>query len=90
MQNIQFTTHIGEDGILKVQLPAQVKNTELEVLVVFQPTSTSEKEKTVRDQGWPPEFFDKTWGSCADSPLIIDEVGVSAELDDNLETLFPY
>jgi hypothetical protein len=51
MQNIQFRTYIGEDGILKLQLPTQVKNTELEVLVVFQPTSTIEKEKTVRDQG---------------------------------------
>ncbi len=51
MQNIQFRTYIGEDGILKVQLPAQVKNTELEILVVFQQTGTPEAEKTVKDQG---------------------------------------
>jgi len=88
MQNIQFRTYIGEDGILKLQLPAQVKNTELEILVVFQPTSTPEKEKTVRDQGWPPDFFEKTWGSCADAPIIIDEAGVSTELDDDCEDMF--
>ena len=89
MQNIQFRTYIGEDGILKVQLPAQVNNTELEVLVVFQPANTPKIDKTAQAQEWPPEFFDKTWGSCAENPLIIDEAGVSADLDDNLETLFP-
>jgi hypothetical protein len=83
MQNIQFRTYIGEDGILKLQLPAQVKNTELEVLVVFQQTSTPEKDHTVTDQEWPPDFFEKTWGSCADAPITIDEAGVSTELDDD-------
>lgn len=88
MQNIQFRTYIGEDGILKLQLPAQVKNTELEVLVIFQQTNTPEKENTVGDQGWPPDFFEKTWGSCTDAPITIDEAGVSKELDDNFEDMF--
>lgn len=88
MQNIQLKTQIGEDGILRVQMPAEVKNTQLEVLVIFQPVTIPREGKTARDQGWPPDFFDKTWGSCANSPIIIDEAGVSAELDDKLEGMF--
>lgn len=83
MQNIQLKTSIGEDGILKVQMPAEVKNTQLEVLVVFQAT-TAKEEKTIH-QGWPPDFFDKTWGSCAYDTITINEAGVSTELDDKLE-----
>lgn len=87
MQNIQLKTRIGEDGILRVQMPAEVKNIQLEVLVVFQPTASKE-EKTTIHQGWPPDFFDKSWGSCADAPIIINEAGVSTELDDKLEGMF--
>ncbi|MDY7005645.1 MAG: hypothetical protein SWX82_17360 [Cyanobacteriota bacterium] len=86
MQNIHLKkAHIGEDGILKVQMPATVKNTQLEVLVIFQPTT---EEKISRHQGWPPDFFRRTWGSCADDPITIDEGGISAELDDQLEGIF--
>jgi len=42
------------------------------------------------NKGWPPNFVDKTWGSCANSPIIIDEAGVSAELDDKLEGMFNF
>ena len=63
-------------------MPVEVKNTQLEVLVVFQPITTPQKGKAVISQRWPPDFFDKTWGICADSPIVVDEAGISAELDD--------
>ena len=88
MQNIELKTYIGEDGILRVQMPGGVKSTELEVLVVFQPTKTEKLEKTARHQGWPPRFFERTWGSCADAPITLDESGVSPELDDELAGIF--
>jgi hypothetical protein len=37
MRSLQFKTHIGSDGLLQMQMPPGVKDTELEVLVVFQP-----------------------------------------------------
>jgi len=88
MQNIRLTTHIGEDGILKVQMPSEVKNTELEVLVVFQAMTPPRQEKAAQHPKWPSDFFEKTWGSCADAPIIIDEEGVSADLDDPPEEIF--
>ena len=35
MRSLQFKTHIGSDGLLQMQMPPGVKDTELEVLVVF-------------------------------------------------------
>ena len=88
MLNIRLTTHIGEDGILKVQMPSDVKNTELDVLVLFQATTSPGQDQVAKDPKWPSDFFEKTWGSCADAPIIIDEEGVSTELDNPLEDLF--
>ena len=39
MQSIQTKTYVSEDGLLKVQMPPEVKNVELDVMVVFQPSS---------------------------------------------------
>jgi hypothetical protein len=50
MKSIQLKTHIGSDGILQVQMPPEVKNVELEVLVVFQPTPSTSTRSSWRDQ----------------------------------------
>ncbi|OAB58152.1 hypothetical protein AY600_01130 [Phormidium willei BDU 130791] len=88
MLNIRLTTHIGDDGILNVQMPSDVRNTELDVLVVFQATTSPGQDRVAKDREWPSGFFEKTWGSCADDLIIIDEEGVSTELDDPPEDLF--
>ena len=43
MQSIQLKTHVGEDGLLKVQMPPEIKDMELDVMVVFQPLSNEEQ-----------------------------------------------
>lgn len=60
MQTIQLDTRVGEDGILKLELPLEMSNTDLEVVVVIQ-----RKEK----RGWPPGYFDRTAGALADDPI---------------------
>lgn len=60
MQTIKLDTRVGEDGILKLELPLEVSDTDLEVLVVVQ-----RKEK----RGWPPGYFERTAGSLADDPI---------------------
>ena len=45
MQSIQVKTHVGEDGLLKVQMPPEVKDVELDVMVVFQPSSKVEQPR---------------------------------------------
>ncbi len=43
MPSIQLKTHVGEDGLLKVQMPPEIKDMELDVMVVFQPSSNEEQ-----------------------------------------------
>ena len=45
MQSIQLKTHVGEDGLLKVQMPPEIKDMELDVMVVFQPLSKVEQPR---------------------------------------------
>ncbi|MFN5064824.1 MAG: hypothetical protein ACK4V0_04720 [Aphanizomenon sp.] len=37
MESMKIKTHIGNDKILKVELPAEFANQELEIVIVFQP-----------------------------------------------------
>ena len=39
MQSISLQSHIGNDGILKLQIPVGISNVEVEVLVIMQPLS---------------------------------------------------
>ena len=45
MQSIQIKTHVDEDGLLKVQMPSEVKNVELDVMIVFQPSLEIEQPR---------------------------------------------
>jgi hypothetical protein len=45
MQSIQLKTHVGEDGLLTVQMPPEIKDMELDVMVVFQPSSNGEQPR---------------------------------------------
>lgn len=60
MQTIKLDTQVGKDGILKLELPLDVSDTDLEILVVVH-----RKEK----RGWPPGYFERTAGSLNDDPI---------------------
>ena len=65
MTSIQLISKIGPDGLLCVPLPEEMKDQELEVLVVIQPFP----HQTKREKGWPPGFFERTYGCLADDQL---------------------
>jgi hypothetical protein len=60
MQTIKIDARVGEDGILKLELPLDMADEDLEVLVVVQ-----RKQK----RGWPPGYFEQTAGALADDPI---------------------
>ena len=65
MEMIKLKTHVGHDGILKLELPVGVMNTDLEVVVVMQkPALAVEVER----EEWLA-FVERTAGSLVNDPI---------------------
>lgn len=50
METIQLTTHIGSDGILQVKMPTEIRDTDIEVTIVYQ--SLSQNSSQPRYNAW--------------------------------------
>lgn len=57
MQTISLKTHVGEDSILQISLPANIKNTDLEITLVYQPILSLDNKKNDLSKGWEKFFF---------------------------------
>ncbi|TBR56549.1 hypothetical protein B4U84_29205 [Westiellopsis prolifica IICB1] len=75
MQSIKLKKHIGADGILHLDIPVGITDKEVEIMVIYQPIEISKPQKTPEELGWPPGFFEQTYGSCQDDPIVIDSEG---------------
>ncbi len=83
MHNIKLRSHVGSDGILHLDVPVEVTDTDLEVTVTIKPIQST-SAKTEEELGWPTGFFEKTYGICQDDPLIIDDEGTFEEREELL------
>ncbi|MBD2437053.1 hypothetical protein [Nostoc sp. FACHB-110] len=66
MESIKIRTHIGNDGILQIQLPPEIANQELDVVIVFQPVSpeiSQNTAKTPQELGYSHRFLENVIGS---------------------------
>lgn len=62
MEAIKLKTHIGSDGLLRLEMPTNVADVDAEVLVVY-------NVQRKRTQAEWEAFIDETYGSLADDPL---------------------
>ena len=79
METITLHSRVGADGLLRLQVPVKATNTELEVVLIVQPVASA-----AQSLGWPPGFFEQTYGSFDDQPLVRESQGeyeVREELD---------
>ncbi len=85
MQILTLRYRVGEDGILHLDVPVGLTDTELEVTITLKKVTPA----TITSEAleWK-KFIERTYGSCADDPIVIDDEGISAALDDNLEIIF--
>jgi len=67
MQSVKLQSWVGEDGILRLELPVMLKNMGLELLIVFQPIIPTKPDPV--DLGWPVGYFEQICGSFKDDPL---------------------
>lgn len=84
MQSITVRSHVGEDGILRLQIPVGVKDTDLEVTITVKSQTMDELEATAQSNGWPPGFFRRTAGAWIGQPLERPPQGEHEERDELL------
>jgi hypothetical protein len=82
MQTITLNSHVGEDGILHLDIPVDVINTNLKITVILQPAIESDHQEQPQGKGWPANFFAETSGCLKNSPLNIDSEGVFDDLEE--------
>ena len=88
MKTIETRSRVGADGVLRLNLPVNLPETEVDVVIVVQPLperldgnghapngATGESKDEATAKGWPPGFFEQTFGCCADDPLERPEQG---------------
>jgi len=74
MISVKTNAYVGLDGTLTVEVPTPLRETDVEVVLVVQPVPAREPPHsttalTPEELGWPPGFFERTFGSLRDDPL---------------------
>ncbi len=65
MQTITLRARSDEAGTVKLEIPTDLADREIEIVLVMQPVET----RVVDDMGYPLGYFDETYGSLADDPI---------------------
>jgi len=76
MNTIRLQQYVGDDGILKLEVPAGITQRTLDVLVVLHPLATTPVE--LDERGWPVGFFERLDSIEADDVV---ERGAQPPLD---------
>lgn len=79
MESIKVRQHIGQDGILHLDLPIGFTDREVEVMVIYQAAQSLQA---------PEPSLASLYGVCADDPIVLDDLGISSALDDDLTGAF--
>ena len=79
MESLKVRRHVGQDGILHLDIPVGIIERDVEVMVIYQSVPSS--IATGRS-------LEQFYGIGADDPIVIDDRGVSESLDDDLAGAF--
>lgn len=66
MKTIRASKKTDKDGSLSLVIPLGRPDAEYDVLVVVQPKATTAPAQTPEERGWPPGYFENTYGSIDD------------------------
>ncbi len=82
MRTLQITRRVDDDGVLRLEIPAEGAGDEVEVVVVIEPRHTTARP------AWR-EALRQTWGSCPDLKEPADPSGLlpGVDLDDSAALL---
>lgn len=72
MRTLTLHTRVGKDGILKIETPIGITNTELEVILVVNPMDMEGHPLSA----WPPNFFTEILGGWEGKRLVREPQGM--------------
>ncbi len=79
MESVRIRQHVGQDGILHLEIPVGLTDKEFEVMVIYQPVQIAMTATSPLAQ---------LYGICAEDLIEIDNHGVSEDLDNDLTGAF--
>ncbi len=65
LKPITIRCHTGPDGALEIRVPTDVREADVDVVVVVHPVDPTADAPA----GWPRGFFDKTFGCLSETGL---------------------
>lgn len=65
METLTIKARSDENGLIKLEIPTNNANQEIEIVLVMQ----SLNHQPVDEMGYPVGYFDEVYGSMADDPL---------------------
>lgn len=71
MQTLTLHTHVGKDGILKIETPIGITDTDLEVVLVVNPKDAESRLLSI----WPRDFFAEVLGGWEGKRLVREPQG---------------
>lgn len=70
MQTIRVVEKTDKNGMLLLRVPLGKPEAEYEVVLVVQPKEGVAKATTPEERGWPPGYFEATFGSIDDETFV--------------------
>lgn len=70
MHTLHLKERTGKDGVLHINLPVGVPDADVEIVLVVQSNSAESPSNDVNLQGWPPGYFEDTFGSITDDTFV--------------------
>jgi len=69
MQTFTLKARADKDGVLRLEIPTNQADQELEIVLVMQTIHDATADEPVDVMGYPIGYFDETYGSMADDPI---------------------
>ena len=70
MHTLRVMERTGKDGVLHVSVLLGIPDAEYDIVLVVQPKETKPAATTPEELGWPPGYFESTFGSIADETFV--------------------
>jgi hypothetical protein len=69
MQTLRVSEKTGKDGVLHLHIPVGQPEIEFDAVIVLHPKSVA-PATTPEERGWPPGYFENTFGSIDDETFM--------------------